>query len=156
MNIVKTIDQYNDTYVYFFDPIKNNIINEGNFVRILYSTPEFTLNGIYLLISLNDIVIEKYYNKYKCNFNVNTHSSLIEMIKHLEEKLLEKYNFGNKILYNKIPHFKIYEQVKNGNIKIFCDNIKKNHNNLFILKISGIWETELYYGLTYKFTKINN
>lgn len=155
MNIVKTLDQYNDKYVYFFDPIKNNIINDGNFIRILYSTPEFTLNGIYLLISLNDIVIEKYYNKYKCNFNVNAHYSLIEMIKNLEEKILEKYNFGNKILHNKIAHFKIYEQLKNGNIKIFCDNIKKKYHNLFILKISGIWETELCYGLTYKFTKVN-
>ena len=155
MNLIKNIDQYNDNCVYFFDPIRNNIINDGNFVRILYSTPSFTLNGIYLLIQLNDIVIEKYYNKYKCNFNVHNHIPLIDTIQKMEETLLEKYNLGNKLPYNKIPHYKIYDQIKNGNIKIFCDNIKKNYNNLFILKISGIWETELYYGLTYKFSKIN-
>ena len=28
MNIVKNIDQYNEDYVYFCDPIKNNIMNE--------------------------------------------------------------------------------------------------------------------------------
>ena len=157
MNIVKTLDKYDDNYVYFFDPIKNNIISDGSFIRILYSTPLFTLNGIYLLIVLNEINIEKYYNKYKCNFNVNTHHLLIEKIQQIEEKLLEKYIYGNKILYSKIPQYKIYEQIKNGNIKIFCENIKKNNNNnnLFILKISGIWETDISYGLTYKFIKVN-
>lgn len=156
MNIVKTIDQYDENYVYFFDPIKNNIINDGNFIRILYSTPLFTLNGIYLLITLNEMNIEKYYNKYKCSFNINTHYPLIEKIQHVEEKILEKYIYGNKTLCLKTPHYKIYEQIKNGNIKIFCENIKKNNiNNLFILKISGIWETDISYGLTYKFIKIN-
>ena len=52
MNIIKTIEQYNENYVFFFEPIKNNILNDGNFIRIVYSTPYFTLNGIYLLISL--------------------------------------------------------------------------------------------------------
>ena len=56
---------------------------------------------------------------------------------------------------NKIPQFKIYEQFINGNIKFFSDNNIKN-NNYFILKISGIWETQINYGLTYKFTKINS
>jgi hypothetical protein len=100
--------------------------------------------------------IEKYYNKYKCSFNINTHYSLIEKIQYVEEKILEKYIYGNKTLSLKTPHYKIYEQIKNGNIKIFCENIKKNNiNNLFILKISGIWETDISYGLTYKFIKIN-
>ena len=53
MNIVKNIDQYNDNFVYFCDPIKNNIMNNGNFIRILYSTSIFVLNGIYLNISIN-------------------------------------------------------------------------------------------------------
>ena len=46
MNIVKTIDQYDENYVFFCDPIKNNIMNNGNFIRILYSTSLFVLNGI--------------------------------------------------------------------------------------------------------------
>jgi hypothetical protein len=149
MNIVKKLEQYDDDNIFYCEPIKNNIMNDGNFIRILYSTPHFILNGIYLLVELNDIVIEKYYNKFKCTFDVFTHHYIIEHIKLIEEKLLSKYN--NKY---KVPQYKIYEQIKNGNIKIFCDNLNKN-NNFFILKISGIWETELSYGLTYKFIKIN-
>jgi hypothetical protein len=149
MNIVKTIDQYNKDYVYFCDSIKNNIINDGSFIRILYTTPNFTLNGIFILLLLHDVTSERYYNKYKYNFNTNIHNLLIENIKTVEETILTKYD-----CINKTPQYKIYEQMKCGNIKIFCDDIKNNNNHYFILKISGIWETELHYGLTYKFIKI--
>ena len=150
MNIAKQLDQYNENYIYFCEPIKNNIMNEGNFIRILYSTYDITLNGIYLLIQFNDVVTEKYYNKIKCSFNVHNHKELIEKIKVIEENLLKKIGINNKI-----PQYKIYEQLMNGHIKFFSNNNLKN-NGSFILKISGIWETQMNYGLTYKFTKINN
>jgi hypothetical protein len=151
MNIVKTLDQYDENCIYFCDPIKNNVMNEGNFIRILYSTPTFVLNGVYLLIRLNDIIVEKYYNKYKCIFNVNNHKDIIEGIKTIEDNLLKKINVKNKFAQNKI-----YEQLKNGNIKIFSDVNPKTYMNTFLLKISGIWETETQYGVTYKFSKINH
>ena len=47
------------------------------------------------------------------------------------------------------------DDVANGIIKIFGD-VQTKQNNLFILKISGVWETSQHYGLTYKFIKINN
>ena len=151
MNIVKTIDQYDENNIYFCEAIKNNIMNEGSFIRILYSTYQFVINGIYLYVSLNDITIEKFYNKYKYNFNINLNKDLINKLKIIEENVLKKI-----IINNKIPQFKIYEQIKNGNIKVFCDNNNNTKiNKQFILKISGIWETSLNYGLTYKFIKIN-
>jgi hypothetical protein len=145
MNIVKNIDQFDDNNLFFCEPIKNNIINEGNFIRILYSTNNMVLNGIYLLLVFNDIICEKYYNKYKCSFNVNVHADTIESLKKIEENILRKYS-----IQNKIPQFKIHEQLSNGNIKIFNDFGNKT-NESFILKISGIWETTKNYGLTYKF-----
>lgn len=149
MNIVKRIDQYNDNNLFFCDPIKNNVINEGNFIRILYSTPYFTLNGIFLLLNLNDIICEKYYLKYRCTFNVSMHKDIIEHLKIIEEDILKKYDIKDKII-----QFKIHEQLINGNIKVFTDIGKKNSAS-FILKISGIWETQYNYGLTYKFITIN-
>ena len=77
MNIVKSLDQYDDNNAFFCDPIKNNIMNDGVFIRILYSKSLFTLNGINLLVNLNDINIDKYFNKYKCQFNINSASSLL-------------------------------------------------------------------------------
>ncbi len=156
MNIVKNIEQYNPQYIYFCDPIKNTIMNEGMFIRILYSTPNFVLNGINILLPLNDVYIEKYYNKFKCSFNINQNKVSIEQIKQIEETILKKINTKNKIVY-----YKIYDQLKNGNIKIFTENIDKpisisgQPHNLFMLKISGLWETDSHIGLTYKFMKIN-
>jgi hypothetical protein len=151
MNLVKSIEQYDENNIYFCEPIKNNVMNDGLFIRILYSTPLFVLNGINLLILLNDISVEKYYNKYKCNFNPINHKDLIENIKSIEETILKNVNIKNKV-----PQFKIYEQLKNGNIKIFFENIENINNGLFMLKISGIWETEFHFGITYKFVKINH
>lgn len=149
MNIVKKIEQYDENNIFFCDPIKNNVMTEGNFIRILYSTNCVTFNGIYLLITLNDITSEKYYTKYRCNFSVTLHKDIINNIKNIEENLLKKHEITNKT-----PQHKIYEQLKNGNFKIF-NNIDNIHVCSFILKISGIWETTNNYGVTYKFIKIN-
>jgi hypothetical protein len=149
MNIVKRIDQYDEKYVYFCEPIKNNVMIEGNFIRSLYSTNILVLNGIYLLVLLNDITCEKYYTKYRCNFNVFNHKEIIDSLKIIEEGILKKCEISCKI-----PQFKIHEQLKNGNIKVFND-IGNKSTCSFILKISGVWETLHNYGLTYKFIKIN-
>ncbi len=149
MNIVKRIEQYDENNIFFCEPIKNNVINDGSFIRILYSTNNVVFNGIYLLITLNDLTCEKYYSKYKCIFNVSTHKDLINDIKTIEEDILKKY-----VIEEKIPQFKIYEQLKNGNFKIFTDISNKSVCS-FIMKISGIWETQLNYGLTYKFIKVD-
>jgi hypothetical protein len=147
MNLVKSINQYNEDNIYFCEPIKNNVMNEGKFIRILYSTHNLVLNGIYLLVHINDITCDKYYNKYKCNFNTLHNKDIIDNIKTIEENILRK------IEIKKIPQLKIYEQLKNGNIKLF-NEVNKSFCS-FILKISGIWETQFNYGLTYKFIKIN-
>ena len=140
MNIVKTIEQYDDNNIYFCEAIKNNIMNDGSFIRILYSTHQFVMNGIYLYINLNDVSIEKFYNKYKCNFNVNLNKELINNLKVIEENVLKK-----TIINNKIPQYKIYEQIKNGHIKVFCENNNIKFNNQFILKIYVILEKNTKY-----------
>ena len=185
INICESLNKYEEKCIYFCDSIKNNIINDGNFIRILYSKSFVLLNGIYLYFSLNIQSVEKYYNKLKCNFNITYQSEIIEKIKTIEENILKKINL------NKIPQYKLFEQFKNGNIKIFNDfdqrrnqmgfccndsfldhanpnpnpnpSMKTNKEMMewcgqtdFVLKISGIWENELYYGLTFKFIKPND
>ena len=146
MNLVKKIEQYNNDFLFFCEPIKNNVMNEGNFIRILYSSDIMILNGIYLLINLTDITCEKYYNKYKCNFNISNHKEIIESLRIIEEEILKRYKT------DKIHSHKIFEQLKSGHIKLFND-VGNLTSSSFILKISGIWETQTNYGLTYKFIK---
>ena len=132
MNIVKNIYQYNEDYVYFCEPIKNNIMNNGNFIRIIYSTSFFILNGIYITIQINYTSVDKYYNKFKCSFDTNQYKELIEKLKIIERGLLKKSG-----ILGKIPQYKIYEQLKNSNIKVFSDSFDKI-GNTFLLKIAGI------------------
>ena len=148
MNLVKNIEQYDENNVYFCEPIKNNIMNNGHFIRIMYSTPYFVLNGIYLSISIIYLSVDKYYNKFKCSFDLNRHKETIEKIFLIEDGLLKKCNIRGKI-----PQYKITEQLKNGYIKLFS-NTTEPFNNQFLLKIAGIWETENEYGLTYKFINL--
>lgn len=143
--LVKTIEQYNEDFVYFCEPIKNNIMNDGNFIRIIYSTSSFILNGIYLSININHTSVDKYYNKFRCTFDTNHYKNLIDNIQVIEEGLLQK-----ACILKKTPQFKIYEQLRNGNIKVFSDTSDKI-GHMFLLKVAGIWETETEYGLTYKF-----
>lgn len=144
MLLVQTLEQYNNNHLIFCDPIKNNVMNDGFFIRILYSTHTMALNGLYLLVPLSDVTCEKYYNKFKCSFSVSAHRNIIEQLRAVEESILSKYKT------TKQPMFKIYEQVRSGCIKLFDD--LNQAKTLFVLKISGIWETQHHYGLTYKFS----
>jgi hypothetical protein len=83
---------------------------------------------------------------------VNLHKELIEKIKSIEETILKKMEY---VFYNKFPQCKIYEQFKNGFIKIFQE-VPNKSNISFILKISGVWEINSSFGLTYKFIKLNS
>ena len=145
MNIVTTLEQYKEDYVYFLEPIKNNIINNGIFIRIIYSTSIFTLNGIYIDICIKCNTIDKYYNKYICSFDISKYKEIIYKVRIIEEGLINKLTVPGKT-----PQYKIYDQLKTGSVKVFSDAVEKI-NNSFLLKIAGIWETEYEYGLTYKF-----
>ena len=151
MNLIKSISQCNINCVYFCEPIKNNVMINGSFTRILYSSHIFTMNGIYLMVPLTDVTIEKYYKKYKCTFNSHINLKIIEKLCDIELKLLQKVG---TIIKNKIPQYKIQEQLKSSHIKIISENtpIPIASGSLFLLKISGIWETETHYGVTYKFS----
>lgn len=151
MNLVKTINQYNNNNLFFCEPMKNNIINDGIFIRILYSTQNIVFNGIYLLIEIQNINSELYYNKFKYSFDVFENMELIKNLKIIEEEILKKYTS------TKNPCYKIYQQISSGYIKLFSfkENKQDKPEYSFILKISGIWETDESYGLTYKFIKPN-
>ena len=47
-----------EEYIYFNEPIQNNIINESRYIRILYSTPSIVFNGIHVII----IILHKHTN----------------------------------------------------------------------------------------------
>tara|TARA_Y100000389_G_C17446646_1_gene512029 strand:- start:779 stop:1249 length:471 start_codon:yes stop_codon:yes gene_type:complete len=135
------------------DKTKNNVMPDPNsyFSRILYSNQNITLNGLYLKFVLSNVKVVNSYSKkiFYIDRNVNNKKT-IEHICYIEKSIINKY-FSCK---NK--KYKIQNQLLQNSLKLFDDSIKQGKYTMFnfILKISGVWENETDFGLTYKFISI--
>ena len=160
MNIAIPINQFNINNVFFQEAIKNTIMDDSNFIRIIYSDDICTFNGICLEFVLHITHVDKSFNKFKFNFDNLLSNNIIQTISKIEYDIISKYNIS------KHPVFRISDQIKNESIKVLSIktlNINNNNNSnintsathkvSFMIKISGLWSNELDYGLTYKFTQ---
>ena len=152
MHLVIPIKEFDINNVFFLDKTKNNILNGGDFYRVLYSTKSVTFNGIFLLINLKITKHEDYFNKIKCYLNDTKNSECIEMIKKIENVLLSDYfelnNFENDLQISQqldLHTIKLMNEFENYKI---CD--KTTEINV-VLKISGIWTSGNKCGLTFRF-----
>lgn len=143
-------ENINQNYIYFNEPIQNTIINESRFIRIIYSTPDIILNGIHVLFKLTIDNLDKQYNKNIIYYDIELNREIIQKINNIEELILNKYKT------NKEKSFNLLTQLESGNIKLFSENIEKRKILDIILKISGLWENDTHYGITYKFLSIND
>ncbi len=126
MNLALDCNLYNINYIFFYDPVKNTVMDDSKFIRIIYSDENIILNGLYLKI-----------------VKIDNSNEMLNEIDTIEKNILEKYNSKKGI------NLRIREQLSYI--------IKKNlQDKFFILKISGIWETDTNIGITYKFLLNNN
>ena len=150
MNVVLTDQVFHIKHVYFTEPVINTIIENSEFVKIIYSDQNMMLNGVYMLLYLKTTHVEQHFNKIKYVYNIEHDNIALSKIFKLEEDILDKYKSSKQKKYI------IREYLSNGNIKLFPSiQLDRPINvNTFILKVSGIWENEHEYGLTYKILPI--
>lgn len=148
MYIVLKLEEFDINNIFFLERVKNTVMDNSNFSRVIYSNNIFTLNGIFVKFYIKLFNIEKSFNKYKCMFDIRNHNDIVSKVSAIEHHIMNRYQFENKT-----PIYRISEQLNNGFLKIFNEITCKEQNE-FILKIYGIWETELEYGLTYKFINV--
>ena len=147
MYIYSPIESVNEQSVYLLNPVKNRILKNSYFIKLLFSNENLTINGIYIDIVIVDSKIETTFNKHRCYFSIEKNINIIEKCKSIENMILKKYKT------KKTKTYVISNQLTKGFIMLSnCYPICKNN---FILKISGIWETETEYGLSFKFININ-
>lgn len=132
--IAENIDNIEYYNIFISESNKNN----NNFIKIFYSNNIFFLNSIY--INLNAVNIKLCNNKIIFDSLYN-----YEKIKNLELFILNNVNI------NKEPILKLSNLLDNKILK-FGEELF-NH---YILKISGIWETNENYGITFKILEYNN
>lgn len=223
MNVVQQLNQFNIDHIIYNEPIKNTVIDNSKFIRLITSDEDIIINGVYLYISLKCNVYNNVKEqKQRFTFDKEKNLLCISLLNHIEEQILYKC-FTN----NKDKQLRLSRQLDEGYIKVYkkiesncevieqsenlfddklkqhnsdnshsADNADKSHNadntdNVvtpdyncsefskntntfitvgekrivkikedvmcrFILKISGIWENEKEYGITYKFIPIEN
>jgi hypothetical protein len=146
MNIVINQNQFNNNCIYFNEPIQNTVMDNSKFIKLIYSNENIMLNGIFLFLNIKTMNKETYFKKIKITYDVYNNRDILSNIYKIEQTILSKYKSSKRIRNI------LYETLKSGVIKIFpnIDNDINNSNNSFILKISGIWEDDNEYGLTYK------
>jgi len=84
---------YNKQFVIFLPPVKNNMMDHGTFIRILYSTTNTTFNGIFIHVqkeNVHDIcAIEKDVLKAYITTKHTTYSVEKQVLRHPSKKILK-------------------------------------------------------------------
>ena len=150
MNIVCTPDEFDLSAITILKRIPNTVIDNSFFRRIVYSTADLSLNGIYILMPLKIAASEQYYNKARLSYGVTENTEIVQKICSIESTLLEAV----KPSPNALPIPKLREQLLSGNIRIFATGSQPLTDSHIVLKISGIWETDAHYGVTFKFLEV--
>ena len=141
MNLVLDYEQYNINNIFFYEAVKNTIMEGSSFIRIVYSNEDLVLNGIYIKIEL-----QKHTYSRKLQKSAVYNDTVLAFVEKLETDILNKYN------ENKAKVKKIKDHISFLINKINY-SVNGNDSN-YLLKISGIWETSNTMGLTFKFIYI--
>ena len=149
MNVVMKLNDFNKDHIYLLDPIKNFVLDDAWFYKLIYSTSIVTLSNIIFNIKMYNVSLYKSSNKYKLTFEKNDNNiNVLKLLNNIEKDILDKLNLeGNATtdIFNILStrHLKLYSKYE-LNDKLKEIDIK--------VKISGIWRTYNNYGITYKFS----
>jgi len=146
--------------IYFLDT-KKNIIMDGNFSKLIFSNEWFVMNGIYILFPIEHNGSEIIMNKTQIRFNPfqQYNQIVINEFSKLEKNILEYYRQIRGCNCKIVPL--LHKQMMIGFMKTNKEykkqfSINENNRNIqYVLKISGIWETQEEIGLTYKLFEVN-
>lgn len=161
MNVVILPNEYKGSQVYFTEKKTNTHIPNSTFNRIMYSTADFMMNGVYIQFELFVRQIEQNFNSniYNCVFDPNHehNQTMMSIFQKIEIGILDKWiRLEHSTGASPARHksMDIIQQLRGGNISVWKNDFHyhdKPQFQHFIIKISGIWENEGGCGLTYKF-----
>jgi hypothetical protein len=144
--------------IHFLDTKTNNIML-GEFTKLIFTNEDMSLNGLYMHADLHLSATDSKHHdqkqkrtvQFQCNHSQNI--SIIHDLIQIEHKLLDLY-----IQYkscNKRPKILLHPQLANEYIHLYSDiSSPTSSKKTIVLKISGIWETDVSYGITYKFIEM--
>ena len=151
MYLALRFNQINYNRFFITDITRNTVMDNSVFKRLTYSNEDITFNGLCVITDFHAYNIEKYYQKYKCVFDMIINRNIVQNINLLEKNILSKNNVKGKT-----PKYSIAEQLQYGFVKVFLENNSNcKEKEYMLVKISGRWESYLEYGVTFKFIVLN-
>lgn len=154
MYLVLEPDQVRAQYILTHPPVRNTVMPDSDFIRLVYSDSVVALNGLHVLVRLYPQRIEQYFNKYRCTLDMGKSAREVQTISSLEQMVLDQAGVRGKT-----PVKRITEQLQQGHFKLFAEPTKSRRTGrppVFVLKMSGIWETADEYGVTHKFMEVSS
>ena len=149
MNAVMKLNDFNKDNIYLLDPIKNFVLDEAWFYKLIYSTNVVTLSNIIFNIKMYNVLLYKSNNKYRLTFEKNDNNiNVFKILNNIEKDILDKLNLeGN-------PTIDMINILTTRHLKLYSKNdLNDKFKEIDIkVKISGIWKTYNNYGITYKFS----
>ena len=147
MYISIPLESFKKEYLYFSEGVKNNIMEDSKFYRISYSNEYISLKTLIfeLNLSFHEPTKHNIFNNHSMYLEkTQSNEKVISQIIEIERQILQLFFTGSKR-----PKFSIRNLLSGEKIKI--DNPQNIH-----IKISGIWETEKEYGITYRLHNFDN
>ena len=154
MNVfVLNLDNYKPSEFYFLEP-KTNLIMDGIFTKMIYTSKHFTMNGVYFYFPIQYSLIEQN-NINKCFLyfedDVVQNKYLLEAVRKLETQILLHYaNFTNK---RKQSNLNLYNNLLTKRMRV--NDVSSSKTKQILLNMSGVWETETSFGITFKWVEGN-
>ena len=153
MNVTMNVGQFDGQCIWFRD-VKKNMLMDGNFTKLIYLHEWMTLIGVVVKIPVYiqniDIVMGKKYIYYDCN--------ILDSLLSIEKEILDIYQQMFHCTYKSQVH-KLHMQIGkkrylsfplNSAWSIGCKSWKEHTEQVFYIKLIGVWETVSEIGLTYK------
>lgn len=149
MNIAIPLTSYNPHNIFLCDTVKNTVMDNSTFTRVLFSNSFVTLVGLHFQLCIKGTRDDFYFQKVRTIFKVEENEEMINLVERIENNLLSMIRCGKRRIT------KLSDQLRNGVLRSATHACWDSTGPFFVLKITGIWETEREYGITYKVTDAN-
>lgn len=155
--ITENLENINNNNIILCEPVKNSVLSYNYFYKLLYSNHFITFNGIFNKFSINEYELEdnkilfrdSEENKKVFNLLIELEKNILNLLPTNKTKVFKLKEIYNNQLFKFNQTDQPLKNIKN------LKEIEKNNNQIFILKISGIWESKDTIGLTFKIITIN-
>jgi hypothetical protein len=147
------VSQFDPQCIWFRD-VKKNMLMEGNFTKLIYVHEWMTLIGVVIMIPVHIQNIENIMGKKYIYYDCEVLDSLFD----IEKEILDVYQKMFHCSY-KTQIYKLQAQIGKKRYLSFplnsvwstgCKDWRENTEQVFCIKIIGVWETVSEIGLTYK------